>query len=177
VGSVGQADGTETTLVEHWNGSQWALGNARNPGAGTNRLYGVETLAGQAWAVGFSSAHRYRGEQALLEHKVAGHPWALVQSPIGRTNGELDSISGSSPSDVWMVANHGVHGLARSVTAHWDGSSWTRVPSGAPGVQSVLLGVSDRGAQATWAVGESADAGGTAATLREIWNDTRWVVR
>jgi hypothetical protein len=77
----------------------------------------------------------------------------------------LVSISGSSANDVWAVGDEGA-------IIHWDGNSWTEVPSGLQtiwvptGGQSALRGVWSAGPGDAWAVGD--------AILH--WDGTSWSV-
>jgi hypothetical protein len=58
---------------------------------------------------------------------------------------------------------------------HWNGTTWTQVPSPNPSSTSNLLnGVSVSSAADAWAVGKYDNSAGTAQTLTEHWNGTTW---
>jgi hypothetical protein len=70
---------TSSTLVEHWNGSTWALTPSPSPGSApfTNPLLGVTALARpNAWALGF-----YDDAQKTLVEHWDGSRWVLTPSP------------------------------------------------------------------------------------------------
>jgi hypothetical protein len=54
-------------------------------------------------------------------------------------------VWGAAPGDVWATGSTGV-------LLHFDGTSWTQVPSGA---SKFLWGVSGRRSDDVWAVGEA----------------------
>src|SRR5258705_11710891 len=50
-----------STLIEHWNGSQWSVVPSANPVSTLNILYGVAAVAtNDAWAVGSPATHTNR---------------------------------------------------------------------------------------------------------------------
>ncbi|HVX94409.1 MAG TPA: hypothetical protein VHK47_05815, partial [Polyangia bacterium] len=66
-----------------------------------------------------------------------------IEPPTG-----LRAMWGSGPDDVWVVG--GQLGLDEATAFHWDGASWTPVPTGTNGV---LTGVWGSGPSDVWAVG------------------------
>lgn len=87
--------------------------------------------------------------------------------------GELYGLAVVSPSDVWAVGT----GDGRTLTEHWDGSTWTRVPSPSPykGAVDTLTGVTAVSSRDVWAVGAAQTENDTRAFI-EHWNGTRWSV-
>jgi hypothetical protein len=101
-------------------------------------------------------------------------------SPLnpGTQDNELESVNVLSSSDAWAVGvSHGV-GPEQTLTEHWDGSSWSVVPSPDPGGgDNFLFGVRAASAVSVWAVGDFVDTSGpsqVAKTLILHWDGTRW---
>jgi len=86
------------TLVEHWDGSTWAIVSSPNPNAGDDTLQGVAAVsASDVWAVGTA------GAGTLVEH-WDGSAWSVVPSPNpSTTQSPLTGVAAVSASDVWAV--------------------------------------------------------------------------
>src|SRR4051794_13492246 len=95
-----------------------------------------------------------------------------VDPQPGGCGGRLGGVAAVSTNDVWAVGNAG----GDTLTEHWDGTSWSIVPSPHPGASTnelfevVALSTND-----VWAVGYYYD-GSTDATLTEHWDGTAWSV-
>ena len=57
---------TQTTAVEHWNGTAWKVQPSVNPGTTVNILSGVAATSTNAWAVGYYQNGSTR--LTLIEH-------------------------------------------------------------------------------------------------------------
>jgi hypothetical protein len=159
--TAGAADPTTNpylTLVEHWNGSAWAIQSSPNPLASAdNELLTVDsTSATDAWAVGFTYDGTVR--QTLTEHLVSG-TWTAVASPNVSTTGDsvffgLDTISATN---AWATGygkpNNTTGGSA--LAEHWDGSAWTMQTTDNPGGSNgqELDAVASLPGNDVWAVG------------------------
>jgi hypothetical protein len=170
--------GAGQALIEHWNGSSWAIVNSPNPG-GISALYAVTPLsATNIWAVG---EYGNTGEQPFIEH-WDGTSWKVIQSPrVGTLYAILNSISAISANDIWAVgvyANKTVIGNSETLLEHWNGTSWTVVPG--PNSGGFLSSVAAISAHDVWAVGNIGASGNTASgyqgtqTLVEHWNGSSW---
>jgi hypothetical protein len=102
--------------------------------------------------------------------------WSIVRSPSPDPYANrLNSVSALSGSDVWAVGAAGPNTLAE----HWNGSSWSIVPTPNPagsGMQAQLLGVTAIASNNVWAVGFSASPTTDYATLAEHWNGSAWSI-
>lgn len=117
---------------------------------------------------------------------AAGVPvWGTVDSPNqSDLQNNLAGVKAFSFSDVWVVGewNPGVPPTEtgrRTLTEHWDGSTFSIVPSPNadwPGVdKSTLEGVSGVSSRDVWAVGYAQDFGSfKSTTLTEHWDGTAW---
>src|SRR5205085_10280583 len=85
-------------------------------------------------------------------------------------------------NDIWAVGTNdygGTYPGGATLTLHWDGQAWTRVPSPNIGTVydgNVLLGIDAVSSNDVWAVGYvDTDAPGT-LTLIEHWNGSQWSI-
>jgi hypothetical protein len=102
--------------------------------------------------------------------------WTGLQPPSPGTGGnELLGVAVLAACDAWAVGDdNGSGGGRQTLTEHWNGSSWTVLPSPDPGVvDSVLTSVGPVSAANVWAVGYTAN-GADGETLILHWNGTKW---
>jgi hypothetical protein len=167
------------TLIEHWNGTAWRRVPSPNPGgsSASNTLSGITaTSSGNAWAVG--TYQHGTVFQTLIEH-WNGTVWRRVPSPNAggsSINNGLSGIAATSPGNAWAVGDYYNGTAQQTLTEHWNGTAWRRVPSPNPGGSSAnntLSGITATSPGNAWAVGEY--SGRTdAQTLVEHWNGTAW---
>ena len=140
--AVGQQSGDPIkTFATHWNGTNWTAVKPPNVGTGNNHLNAVLALApNNVWAVGLSTP---TGEQqsatlTLIEH-FDGTSWSVVPSPNDGPNSDFQSnqllgLTANSPDDIWafgsFLSTDGMQTM--TLVLHWDGTSWTIVPSPDP---------------------------------------------
>ena len=85
-------------------------------------------------------------------------------------NSTLRGVAVLSPCNTWAVGNYSP---GQTLITHWDGASWTAVPSPNPGTEDRLSAVAALSANNAWAVGEYFD--GTAfRTLTVHWDGSAW---
>ena len=114
----------------------------------------------------------------------AGGAWSLVPSPNspGRRS-VLNAVAVVAPDDVWAV---GVgtppdSGTLQTLTEHWDGVSWTVVPSPnrlGRDARNALTGVTAIASNDVWAVGYSTDLDSPTvySTLTIHWDGDNWSI-
>jgi hypothetical protein len=130
-----------------------------------------------AWAVGnFRGANDDDGLVMLTEH-WNGTAWTPVPTPnVVRFDEKLNAVSAASSTDVWAVGSTNKTGFAHTdpLSAHYDGRSWTIVPTPATtgGSKSILFGVANLGGGNVWAVGRSE----ANRALVEHWNGSAWTI-
>ncbi len=73
----------------------------------------------------------------------------------------------------WSARCAGTAG-GQTLTLHWDGRAWQRVPSPNPGARDNRLYAVSATAGGVWAVGEAVDAAGRDQTLILRWDGTHW---
>jgi hypothetical protein len=166
-------------IALHWNGHRWRLTDVAPPGSPGSALNAVGgTSPTDLWAVG------NQGDQTLVEH-FDGESWSVVPSPNGDapTSG-LAAVVAVAPDDVWAVGSsdaddpdHPGSGEG-TLVLHWDGASWTVVPSpNGRNPSNALLDVVAFGPDDVWAGGLSYDdLQVTSRTLVERWDGSAWQV-
>jgi hypothetical protein len=85
-------------------------------------------------------------------------------------NNSLWGVAVLSPCNAWAV---GDYDPGQTLVVHWDGASWTQVPSPDPATPSRLFGVHAVSASNVWAVGEYFD-GSIDKTLIVHWDGSAW---
>jgi hypothetical protein len=182
---LGQFSGPTSTLILHWDGTEWAVvpsPNARSDGE--NILFGVAHVsADDIWAVGtWHTREVGTKSQTLIQH-WDGSEWSIVPSPsISGTDSALSAISVISEDDIWAVgAPRSYPGPANGTTlaVHWDGVEWSIVPSPNPGITANFLdGVDAVSSDDVWAVGSyiNPGIGEQHKTLIIHWDGNNWEV-
>ncbi len=175
VGSFTRANNLIRTLIEHWDGTSWTRvmsPNAGHPAGGD--LSGVTALAADdVWAVG--GYGQGAPGRTLIEH-WDGMAWTVVPSPNkGPFPNSLSAVTAIAPDDVWAVGTWFTKAFDdRTLTLHWDGTSWQRVPSPNAGPASAandLVSVSANATDDVWAVGSRG-----LHTLTVHWDGTSWSI-
>jgi hypothetical protein len=165
------------SLANHFDGTRWSPVPVPNAGPNWNTLYGVAASDGRAWAVGVKQNSQFQ-DRALVD-AWDGTKWSVVDVPQpGSQRDLLYGASASSTSDVWAVGHQvGANGLFETLAEHFDGSTWTVVPTPNPGsAGNYLFGVTAMGPDDAWAVGQQLGQSGPDQALIEHWNGERWSV-
>jgi hypothetical protein len=134
----GQDEDIPVPLVEHWNGHAWSIVAVPRPPLTPNGLdlRAVTAMsANDIWAVGGST---------IVEH-WNGHTWRVVPAPKASSDPDvetaLNAVSARSANDIWMVGTVGTPTGPHTVTEHWNGHTWSLVPSPNPAPINYLNGV------------------------------------
>jgi hypothetical protein len=175
-GPRGVQDAT-LSFAEHYDGKKWAVTPTPNTGVNFNSFYGVAASQGQAWAVGEYLNSQYQ-DRALLEN-WDGSQWSIVNIPQpGSVRDMLFGATALSPSDVWVVGDQeGQNGRFETLAEHWDGSSWTVVPTSDPGsTGNHLYAVDAVSPDNVWAAGMQLNGDSPDQGLVEHWDGSRWTV-
>ena len=171
VGTYGTLGVTDWQVIEHWNGTNWAL--AAGPTLTTpNELLAVSAIAtNDVWAAGGYDS----GGQSLIEH-WNGLNWSVVSNPNPGIANRFLGVAAISSNNVWAVGYFLPDGnsVSRTLVEHWDGAVWSVVPS-------PNLGTGYNQLNAVTAVPGSPNelwAAGTAgsSTLILHWNGTQWSI-
>jgi hypothetical protein len=175
-------------IAVHWNGTSWQRVSLPVPqGSAAPQIVGAAALSpDDIWAVGVVS--RANGpDQALIDHWT-GSRWQLVPGPPKNAY-TLYGVAALSAKNVWAVGYTGVStatgGGLRTVTLHWNGTAWKRVPSPNPTMRmtssasfnDTLAAVAGSSARDVWAVGQYyVVANGTRGSRSLVlhWDGSRW---
>jgi hypothetical protein len=176
-----------TSFFEHWDGTTWSLVPVPDDGSGAHVvLAGLHAFSSDdVWAVGHGQDPASGESVGVSALHWDGRSWSATDAAVGDPHAVFESVSGSSPRDVWAVGttvDDNVSGLVPLIE-HWDGASWSIVPAG--GAESVasggtrLYGVTAISPSDAWAVGEY--AGHVAGEVRtaglyllEHWDGHQW---
>lgn len=194
LGVAGNGNPT-ATLIENWNGTSWSIVPSPTPtdaGVVGAALQGVSCVSvSDCVAVGFSSDVSGANLNAVIE-QWNGSVWSLVPgADTGQTFAQLSGVDCVSATDCWAVGNAGpvqqdpnflpiFPGAIgdQGLIEHWDGSSWSLVPSTAEPSPSggFLYGVTCVDAADCWASGATTDSSGMASGfLLQHWNGANWI--
>jgi len=172
VGSYGASKQPSSTLVEHWDGTQWSVVPSPNIANVNNILTAVTAVSSNnIWAVG----NYQNGSFTLIEH-WDGIQWSIVPSPSpSNINSALYGVTAISANDIWAVGySFFFKSNEQTLTEHWNGTQWSVVSS--PNIPHVLGNfldsVSAVSSNDVWATGSTVE--GQAPILH--WNGTRWTL-
>ena len=177
VGNYTASGGTQVTLAERWDGTNWSVQATPNPaGATASDLLGVSCATATACtAAGLSTGST--GTKTLLAESWNGTSWSIqaTPNPAGATASGLLGVSCTSATACTAVGNYTASdGTQVTLAERWDGTSWSiQTMPGLTG-DSDLGGVSCTSATACVAAGSSS---GGSATLAEVWDGTSWSVQ
>ncbi len=172
-----------TPLIEHWNGTAWAVVSTPKTNANAIDLYAVAaTGANDVWAVGETDQGSQHIGTPLIE-RWNGTAWSLVASPAQPANADagltaITAIPGTN--QLWAVGGSRSRtspAYPQALIERWNGSAWQVVqgpalPTGAFGLE--LHGVMALSATDAWAVGDYTASNHTIRTLTVHWDGTSW---
>jgi hypothetical protein len=177
LGSYAGPDGDVFALM-HFDGTHWKIVHKIGTTT-TSSTSGVSALSRtDAWSVGGKQTSFYTG-RSVISH-WDGASWKAVGHPTpGVLYDSLYAVDARTASDVWAV---GVSSDAKysydTLIEHWDGSSWTKVPSPNHATdQNYLRAVSADAPADAWAVGGSQTSyGDEPEGLAEHWDGASWTL-
>jgi hypothetical protein len=124
---------TFSAIAGHWNGTAWARYDLGKHGAVFALL---EVSANDVWAVGTNG-------QTTVEH-WNGERWRVVPSPnVGMGANRLTAVTATSANDIWAAGSYeDAPNHTETLIEHWDGNSWSIVPSpNPPNASNALFGL------------------------------------
>lgn len=176
VGSFGRAK--STTLVLHWDGDSWTRVAAPNPDH-DSYLDAVSAVStDDVWAAGNS----FLGAGVVLHWD--GVSWSRVKtSDEGPQDSSFSGVTTDVQGDAWVVGDSNEYRppYERTLTEHWNGSSWEVVASPNPSHRyNGLDDVDGAGPDDVWAVGGYLISGGgqisrgVQMALTQHWDGNTW---
>src|SRR5262249_34756858 len=108
-----------------------------------------------------------------------GSQWSIASTPqpgLGRDM--LFGASALSASDVWVVGDQeGANGKFETLAEHWDGASWSVIPTPDPGTSgNHLYAVDAVSSNNVWAAGMTLNGDSPDQGLVEHWDGHKWSV-
>ena len=153
-------------LVEHWDGTSWSL--VSSPAfSGVSGPTGVSADSStDVWAIGDLTG----GGTTSLHWN--GQTWSQIPTAPLRFGG-VSAVAALSPTNVWAVGTGPGAPHPAGVIEHWDGTSWSVVPSPNPfpNVNNSLDAVAAASANDIDAFGDS-----PLGPFSEHWNGTQWSI-
>jgi hypothetical protein len=144
-----------------------------------NNLASVSAAsASSAWAVGSYYTDADPNVFRNLSLHWDGSRWTAIAPPnVGMQENTLFGVSALPGGSAWAAgyyADSSFH--VRTLTEHWDGSSWSVTPTENPGAaRDVLFSISAVSDHDVWAVGyRESSLDGRFHTLIEHWDGQRW---
>ncbi len=172
--------GSGGALLAHWNGSAWSPVTIPDPdfSAGADESISASS-ATDIWVVG-TTVNTTTGTTSAEALHFDGTAWAVVpmQQP-GTNTPTIGAVTAISATNAWAVgedigATSAIGGS--TLIEHWNGASWSIVPSPTPGADPGLTGVAARGSGDVYAVGNNIPSinGGVVQGLILRWNGSTW---
>jgi hypothetical protein len=156
--------------ILHWNGKAWS--RVPIPSIGAHGLNTISAAsASDIWAAGSGASLHWNGRT-----------WTRVPVPVSGLH-NLNSVKVLSSSNAWAVGSVTVGSSFGDTSAdlilHWNGKTWTRVPSPAPPAAKYgdfLNGITAVSAGNIWAVGctDGCQVQGAFSPQIEHWNGKTW---
>lgn len=160
VGQESTAQFLDLTVAYHFDGTSWTQEATPSPlrihSEDENWLTSVTAVStDDVWATGIARDPDWGIRDHPFTVHWDGSSWKTVRTPDpgGQTaDTDLWSSVGFGPSDVYAVGSQGSEPDWRTFTLHWDGGSWTEVPTTTNGR---FLGLASDETGALWGVGEA----------------------
>jgi hypothetical protein len=166
-------DQTNGALVERYDGTQWRL--VTRPSIDARDLDVVSPT--DVWAVGGI------GSNAAVT-RWNGSSWTIIPTVPGATQHlmRFEGVAALASDNVWAVGWDRDYSVSSrpvsTLIAHWNGSTWTRVPSPNSLTRNILNEVLALGAGDVWAVGVAQNVSGgiSERSLALHWNGSAWSI-
>ena len=176
--AVGKGSGG--SLLAHWNGSAWSSVTIPDPDFSPGADESISaSSATDIWVVG-TTVNTTTGTTSAEALHFNGTAWAVVpmQQP-GTNTPTIGAVTAISATNAWAVgedigATSAIGGS--TLIEHYNGTSWSIVPSPTPGADPGLTGVAARGSGDVYAVGNNLPSinGGVVQGLILRWNGSTW---
>ena len=176
--AVGKGSGG--SLLAHWNGSAWSSVTIPDPDFSPGADESISaSSATDIWVVG-TTVNTTTGTTSAEALHFNGTAWTVVpmQQP-GTNTPTIGAVTAISATNAWAVgedigATSAIGGS--TLIEHYNGTSWSIVPSPTPGADPGLTGVAARGSGDVYAVGNNLPSinGGVVQGLILRWNGSTW---
>lgn len=161
--------------------SPWHIVAGASLGSLSGSLNGVVAIsADDVWAVGGTYDPTTHVGESLAEH-WNGTSWSVIPTPnpnpiSGYAYAYLNAVAATASNDVWAVGDYYTFDSPKTLIEHWDGTSWSIIPSPNPSaLENILYSVAAISVDDAWAVGgdgTSSICPNSALTLH--WDGHQW---
>jgi hypothetical protein len=162
------------------NGTGWFVVPSPTIGNYDNNLTAVSAAsATDAWAVGAYYAPSNTNILVSMAEHFDGKSWTeFPLSNIGPNQNTLLAVSELPSGHAWAAGFYiNAEYAQQTLIQHYDGKSWSIVPSPSPGArQNILYGIAAISDTDVWAVGGYQDASSVWHTLAEHYDGSAWSV-
>jgi hypothetical protein len=172
----------DQALFLHWNGTAWLFSPTAPDTSNATDLTGVACLSGSdCWAVGTLLPASPNSSIEPLMERWDGTSWtsvALATVAVVDSN-FLQSVSCAGSADCWAAGFYFSGTVARSLTVHWDGTSWgvKDSPNTSMSRSNYLSDIKCVSSSDCWTVGSTSDNLGMAnQALAMHWDGTAWSI-
>jgi hypothetical protein len=180
---VDPATGNTVPLTEHWNGTTWAVVTYASLAEPYNAVVGVadfgpsDVYAINDWSVNQNGTGFLNPQSGFYN----GSSWTATTMPtMGTLGSPVNAMAAITDHDIWGIGDwDDSAGNFQTLAEHWNGTTWTIVPSpdngGAEGSgdSSGILGATAVNTNNVWGVGAYFD-GSANQTYTMQWNGTAW---
>jgi hypothetical protein len=176
VGIINIGLGNTNQVIEHFDGTKWSLspGPKFQPSDEPSLESVTAVSPGDMWAAGFILTDDYSALFPLFEH-YDGTSWTAFETTY--SDAFVYGVSADATNDVWAVGSVAEY---QTFTEHYDGNTWSVVPSPSPGAGfNILFGVVALAPNNVWAAGyftEQVNSTRPDKTLIEHWDGTSWKI-
>lgn len=165
------------TLTLHWDGSTWSQVPSVSVSGYNSYLNSLDAVArNDVWAVGYADFGP--GPTRTLVIHWDGSRWTEVADAGPTSDASLYGVTATGPNDVWAVGNYyGPDGSGyETFIEHWNGTTWSVIPSPNVGPNNYLNAVSASGPKNAWAVGKREPSTNSSLPIMLHWDGTAWSV-
>jgi hypothetical protein len=165
--------------LAHWNGTAWSFATFPDPDFTPSSGQAISAdSASDVWVVGSTLNTTTSTLVPEAEH-FTGTAWSTV--PLAQPGGSatISAVTAISPTNAW-AAGETTGGTAPvgggTLIEHWNGTSWSVVPSPTPGFEPEISGLAARSASDVIAVGDTlpSENGGPDNDVILRFNGTSW---
>jgi hypothetical protein len=161
-------------------GTGWSVVPSPTIGNYDNNLTAVSAAsATDAWAVGAYYAPSNTNILVSMAEHFDGKTWTeFPLSNVGPNQNTLVAVSELPSGHAWAAGFYiNAEYAQQTLIQHYDGKSWSIIPSPSPGArQNILYGIAAVADNDVWAVGGYQDASSIWHALAEHYNGTAWSV-
>ncbi len=161
-------------LVEHFDGIRWSV--VPTPALKKGQTLALGSIAAISHTDVWVTGNAFGQPRTTILHfdgqKFQNVPFPMPQAALG-------GLAAIATNDVWVVGGQLKGTALATLTAHWDGTDWTVVPS--PNLTTVneLRAISAISSMDIWAVGCTAcgaDIGVNQTGVIEHWDGRQWTI-